>query len=94
MTDDAVTPDPNLSGKVALVTGGARGLGLEIRRRLAALGAHVVVGARDQTKADKVAAELRSRGREASALKLDVTGEMIDGQPTSRSRTRMESSTS
>jgi NAD(P)-dependent dehydrogenase (short-subunit alcohol dehydrogenase family) len=74
MTDDAVTPDPNLSGKVALVTGGARGLGLEISRRLAALGAHVVVGARDQTKAGEVAAELRSRGREASALKLDVTG--------------------
>jgi NAD(P)-dependent dehydrogenase (short-subunit alcohol dehydrogenase family) len=74
MTDDAVTPDPNLSGKVALVTGGGRGLGVEISRRLAALGAHVIVGARDKTRADEVAVELRSRGGEASALKLDVTG--------------------
>ena len=74
MTDDAVTPDPNLSGKIALVTGAARGLGLEISRRLAALGAHVIVGARDKMRADEVAAELRSRGQEASALKLDVTG--------------------
>ncbi len=63
----------SLIGKVALVTGGARGLGLEITHQLAALGAHVIIGARDKTKADAVASELQGRGLEASALELDVT---------------------
>jgi len=65
----------SLSGKVALVTGAARGLGVEIGRELAALGAHVVVAARDGDKAQAVAAALRERGSEASALTLDVTSE-------------------
>lgn len=65
----------SLTGKVALVTGAARGLGVEIGRELAALGAHVVVAARDGDKAQAVAAALRERGGEASALTLDVTSE-------------------
>ncbi len=65
----------SLSGKVALVTGAARGIGVEISRKLAALGAHVIVGARDLKKAQVVAAGLRAHGGEASALKLDVTRE-------------------
>ncbi len=63
----------SLIGKVALVTGGARGLGLEITRQLAALGAHVVIGARDKAKAAAVVAELQGQNLEASALELDVT---------------------
>lgn len=64
-----------LRGRVALVTGGARGLGLEVVRQLGALGAHVIVGARDNAKARAVVAGLSSRGHSASALKLDVTSE-------------------
>jgi NAD(P)-dependent dehydrogenase (short-subunit alcohol dehydrogenase family) len=63
----------SLIGKVALVTGAARGIGLEIVRDLAARGAHVLVGARDHQKAEQVAAGLRGHGGQASALKLDVT---------------------
>lgn len=63
----------SLIGRVAFVTGAARGLGVEISRDLAALGAHVIVGARDHQKAEEVAAGLRERGGAASALKLDVT---------------------
>ncbi|WP_420997994.1 SDR family oxidoreductase [Cupriavidus sp. 30B13] len=72
MTD---TTTGSLTGKVALVTGGARGLGLEISRQLAALGAHVIVGTRDHAKAEAVVADLRGQGHEASALKLDVTSQ-------------------
>ncbi len=68
-------PSTSLSGKVALITGAARGIGAEIVRDLAALGAHVIVAARERPKAEEVAAGLRERGGEASALKLDVTSE-------------------
>ncbi|WP_454726824.1 MULTISPECIES: SDR family oxidoreductase [Cupriavidus] len=70
--DNASTP---LQDKIALVTGGARGLGLEIARQLVTLGAHVIVGARDKAKAESAAAGLRDAGHAASALKLDVTSE-------------------
>lgn len=62
-----------LSGKTALVTGGARGIGLEISRQLAMLGAEVIVAARDKAAADKVADELRQQGLEAAGLQLDIT---------------------
>jgi 3-hydroxybutyrate dehydrogenase len=50
--------DMELAGKLALVTGGARGIGLAIARRLAAAGARVVVTARQRAAAEAVAAEL------------------------------------
>ncbi len=75
MADRAEASNTSLSGKVALVTGAARGLGVEISRDLAALGAHVIVGARDGQKAEAAATALRERGGAASALKLDVTRE-------------------
>ncbi|MEJ1978648.1 MAG: SDR family oxidoreductase [Acetobacteraceae bacterium] len=75
MADRAEASNPSLSGRVALVTGAARGIGVEISRDLAALGAHVIVAARDGRKAEEVAAGLRERGGKASALKLDVTRE-------------------
>ncbi|ABE36696.1 short chain dehydrogenase family protein [Paraburkholderia xenovorans LB400] len=65
----------SLHGKFALVTGGARGLGLEIAQQLATLGAHVIIGARDTAKAEAVATELRNLGHAVSALKLDVTSD-------------------
>ncbi|MDB5556486.1 MAG: short-chain dehydrogenase [Rhizobium sp.] len=64
-----------LTGKLALVTGGARGLGLEISRQLAAQGAEVVVAARDGTKAEAAASALRGEGYAAHGLKLDVIRE-------------------
>lgn len=50
---------PDQTGRVAVVTGGNGGLGLETVRELARMGAHVVVGARDLDKAAAAEAEVR-----------------------------------
>ncbi|GAA1674453.1 SDR family oxidoreductase [Kribbella yunnanensis] len=46
-------------GKVALVTGGARGIGFEVARQLAQSGHLVVIGARDAVRGQRAAAELQ-----------------------------------
>jgi NAD(P)-dependent dehydrogenase (short-subunit alcohol dehydrogenase family) len=56
--------------RVALISGGNRGLGLEIARRLSEDGYTVVVGSRDLSKGEEAAASL---GEGASACRLDVT---------------------
>jgi len=64
--------DRPLSGKVSLVTGASRGIGRAIARLLAARGATVVLGARDQARLAEGVAEIESAGGLASALALDV----------------------
>jgi NAD(P)-dependent dehydrogenase (short-subunit alcohol dehydrogenase family) len=58
--------------KVALITGANKGLGLETSRQLGKLGITVLLGARDLTKGEAAAAELKSEGIDARAIKLDV----------------------
>jgi len=58
-TTDDVLAGQDLSGKIALVTGGTSGIGWETARALAAAGAHVVVTARDATKAGEAIDRLR-----------------------------------
>jgi len=61
-------------GRVALVTGGSRGIGAAIARRLAAGGATVAVNYRsNQGTADELVAELRSHGHRAESFGGDVT---------------------
>jgi NAD(P)-dependent dehydrogenase (short-subunit alcohol dehydrogenase family) len=56
----------DLSGRVALVTGGSRGLGFEMCRAFAQLGADVVIASRKQDACDHAAAEIaRATGRRA-----------------------------
>ena len=50
---------PDLHGRVALVTGANRGLGLETTRALAAHGAHVIMAVRDLNQGHRAAAEIR-----------------------------------
>jgi 3-oxoacyl-[acyl-carrier protein] reductase len=65
-----------LSGKVALVTGGSRNIGRAIAHALAAAGTHIaVVGRRDADAAHGVAVELRARGVEAESFLADVANE-------------------
>jgi 3-oxoacyl-[acyl-carrier protein] reductase len=61
-----------LEGKVSLVTGASRGIGLAIARALAAQGALVVLGARDTAKLAEAVAEIAASGGRAEALALDV----------------------
>jgi 2-deoxy-D-gluconate 3-dehydrogenase len=65
----------DLKGKVAIVTGGNGGIGLGMARGLAAAGARVVVGARDQTKSRAAVKDLEGRGAEAMAVAVDVADE-------------------
>ncbi|NYF79657.1 SDR family oxidoreductase [Granulicella arctica] len=58
--------------KVALITGANKGLGLETARQLGKLGITVLLGARDKTKGEAAAAELKREGIDARAITLDV----------------------
>lgn len=62
----------SLAGRVAVVTGGSRGLGLEIAHGLGEAGASVVVTARRQEWLQPAEEELRAAGIEAEALACDV----------------------
>jgi NAD(P)-dependent dehydrogenase (short-subunit alcohol dehydrogenase family) len=60
----------DLSGKVALVTGGSRGLGYQIVRAFAEHGADVIVASRKLENCEEVAAEVRAMGRRALAVSV------------------------
>jgi NAD(P)-dependent dehydrogenase (short-subunit alcohol dehydrogenase family) len=57
----------NLSGKVALVTGGSRGLGKAIALAMAEKGASIVICGRKQENLNKALAEFKARGTEVLA---------------------------
>jgi NAD(P)-dependent dehydrogenase (short-subunit alcohol dehydrogenase family) len=65
----------DLAGKVALVTGGAQGLGEAICRCLAACGVVVIVADIREELAERVASEIGADGGKAISLRLDVTDE-------------------
>ncbi|GGC80085.1 SDR family oxidoreductase [Chelatococcus reniformis] len=62
----------SLEGRVALVTGAARGLGREIARGLAAGGATVLLNGRDAVALEAAAAALRAGGDTAHVLVFDI----------------------
>ena len=68
-----------LKGKIALVTGGARGLGRADALALAEAGADVVIA--DILDAEKTVNDVQSMGRKSVAIKMDVTnvGEVKEG---------------
>lgn len=61
-----------LQGRVAVVTGGASGLGLAMARRFAAEGMKVLVADVEEGPADVAAREIRASGGEALAVQVDV----------------------
>lgn len=71
MTESAVYPA--LRGRVALVTGGSRGIGAETCRALAANGVRLAVNGRDPDAIESVVQECRDLGAEAIGVASDVT---------------------
>jgi cyclopentanol dehydrogenase len=64
-----------LAGKVALISGGARGMGAAEARLFAREGARVVIGDVLEAEARAVEADVRAKGGEAVFARLDVTSE-------------------
>jgi gluconate 5-dehydrogenase len=65
----------SLEGKTALVTGGSRGLGLQMAEALGEQGARIVISARKQEELDEAVAHLSARGIGASAIAVDLSRE-------------------
>jgi NAD(P)-dependent dehydrogenase (short-subunit alcohol dehydrogenase family) len=63
----------NLAGKVAIITGGGRGIGRAIALGLAKAGASVVVASRTEAQVEAVAGEIRAAGGEALPVATDLT---------------------
>lgn len=66
----------DLTGKSAIVTGGAKGIGLGIVTRLAQAGASVLIADMDEESAQKVSEDLNSKGLKTAAIKTNVA---VDG---------------
>jgi NAD(P)-dependent dehydrogenase (short-subunit alcohol dehydrogenase family) len=64
---------PDLSGKVAIVTGGGKGIGKNMAKGLGECGAKVVVAARTASEVEATAEEIRALGGEALAKVVDLT---------------------
>lgn len=62
----------SLEGKVAIVTGGATGLGYNIVNRLCEAGAKVVIASRNETRGNRAVLDFKERGYEASWVRTDV----------------------
>ncbi|MGD9891003.1 MAG: SDR family NAD(P)-dependent oxidoreductase [Dehalococcoidia bacterium] len=65
-------PLADLTGEVAIVTGGSRGLGLLLARELSRQGCRTVICARDEAELERARTELRQEGIEVVALRCDV----------------------
>jgi NAD(P)-dependent dehydrogenase (short-subunit alcohol dehydrogenase family) len=82
-----------LDGRVAIVTGGARGIGRETAETLALAGARVVLADSDKNTAEGAAAEMRALGLNVTAIVVDVADEAgVDSmvQATLRHESRLD----
>jgi short-subunit dehydrogenase len=63
----------SLAGRVALITAGSRGLGLELARKLAAQGCHLILVARKPEELSRAAEDLSTRGVRVHTIACDLT---------------------
>ena len=76
----------SLAGKTALVTGGSRGLGLQMAEALGEQGARIVLSARKQAELDEAVAHLKARGIDASRHRRRPVGRQRRSSPWSTKR--------
>src|SRR5690606_20199042 len=62
----------DLSGKVALITGSTKGIGLSIAEEMAKAGAKVVISSRTEEACEAVASDIRQNGGEAVAIPCNI----------------------
>jgi NADP-dependent 3-hydroxy acid dehydrogenase YdfG len=77
----------SLEGRVALVTGANKGIGLEIARQLAASGVTALVGARDSARGEAAAKALAADQLDARFVRIDVTEQSTIDEGASRIET-------
>jgi len=65
----------DLEGRVAIISGGAMGIGRGIAETLCSAGAQVVIADRHRNEAESVATRLRKREHAATAIEADVADE-------------------
>src|SRR5690242_3939661 len=65
-------PQRSIAGRVALITGGSRGLGLELARTLARHGCRLILVARNPEELSRAADNLRGRGTEVKTITCDL----------------------
>ena len=68
-----MTSHPDLTGRVALVTGASRGIGYHVARQMAAAGAHVIAVARTAGGLEELDDEITQAGGSATLVPLDLT---------------------
>ena len=94
MPSDPSFPSFDLTGRVALVTGAARGLGEAIALALAHAGADVVLGLRDAARTPAVAGEIERLGRRAFPVQMESRNATRSERRGVRRRGRSGASTS
>src|SRR5271170_4070679 len=72
MSNENFAPDFSLSGKVAFITGAARGIGRACALACAAAGADIVLGLRDLSTANELISEIERLGRKVLPVRLDL----------------------